>query len=101
MGAGNRTNEPEELMKKMESQSWKNFICKEQKKMEEDEKGTKVLKNDIPTATAKLKKGKAVGVAEILAEMLRIMGGIALRGVGSTIQQSMRMKNGQMISQEQ
>jgi len=68
--------------------------------MKED-KGPRVIKNEILTASAELKDEKTVGVDEIPAEMLKSLGEKAYKKYVTFVSRCMKKKNGQIISQEQ
>ena len=59
----------------------------EAEEVEEDDKGPEVIKNEILAAIAEMKDGKAVGVDEIPAEMLKSFGEKALQEICDICQQ--------------
>lgn len=84
--AGNEVNEPEEVR-----EIWRQYIEalydkdgkprmeelkveEEEKEVEVEERGPEVLKSEIMAAIREMKEGKAVGVDEIPAEMLKNLG---------------------------
>ena len=91
--SGNIVTDPEEVKK-----TWKQYIeslydkdgkpkkedlkFEDEKEVDTDEKGPSVLKSEILSAILEMKEGKAVGVDEIPAEMLKSLGEKALREIG-------------------
>ena len=85
--AGNIITEPEEVR-----ETWRSYIeslydkygkpkgedlhVAEEEEVKEDEKEPTVLKSEILLAISERKEGKAVGVYEIIAEMLKSLGEI-------------------------
>ena len=96
--AGNRITEPGEVRER-----WRMYIeqlydkdgkpkleelqVEEAEEVEEDDKGPEVIKNEILAAIAEMKDGKAVGVDEIPAEMLKSLGEKALQEICDLCQQ--------------
>ena len=90
--AGNRITEPEkvrerwrvyteQLYDKDGKPKLEELQIEEAEEVEEDDKGPEVIKNEILAAIAEMKDGKAVGVDEIPAEMLKSLGEKALQEV--------------------
>ena len=57
------------------------MLIEEEEKVDVNEKGPSVLKSEILSAIAEMKDGKAVGVDEIPAEMLKCLGEKALQEI--------------------
>src|SRR5206468_1067509 len=83
--AGNTVTEPEEVR-----ETWRQYIeflydkdgkpkiedlqVEEREEVEDDEEGPQVLKSEILLTISEMKEGKAAGVDEIPAEMLKSLG---------------------------
>src|SRR3989442_11091617 len=90
--AGNTVTEPEE-----ERETWRQYIeslydkdgkpkkedlqIEERDEVDDDEEGPEVLKSEILLAISEMKEGKAAGVDEISAEMLKSLGEKAIQEV--------------------
>ena len=96
--AGNRITEPEEVRERWRvyteqlydkdgKPKLEELQIEEAEEVEEDDKGPGVIKNEILAAIAEMKDGKAVGVDEIPAEMLKSFGEKALQEICDICQQ--------------
>lgn len=90
--AGNIITEPEEvreifrkyaesLYDKDGKPKIEDLCVEEEEEIEEDEKGPSILRSEILSAISELKEGKAVGVDEIPAEMVKNLGEKALQEI--------------------